>query len=123
MWRNIDYNYDYGGCNGKRKNSNSKDIPISLLNAIGISILKSYDDWLTKLQRGGEIEKKKVLLLSSILWTEARVVNKVLPVTEGSSREIMTERRTLLSTDSHNFSCFCGCRGMKIITTNSTTRL
>ena len=119
MWKNVDFNYDYGGSDSKKRVPESSDIPITLLNAIGVSVLSSFDKWLSNLQTGGDSKKKK----PAYLWSEARVVRKVLPVTEVSSKETIGEKRIFQPAVPHDSSCFCGCRGLRTMTTNSTTRL
>ena len=85
IWRNVDYNFDYTGVNGTRRNSKSNDTPISLLNAIGVSVFRSYETWLENTSKDtskdkvkvDEIEVKKV---TQLLHLSSSISSKIIPV-------------------------------------------
>jgi hypothetical protein len=109
VWRNVDYDFDYSQGNkanqppkGNINSAYSRSIPLTLLSAIGFSILASRRKWLQTLEQESRLTKvdlieQKNLVLLTTLFTRLKKF-RVFPSLQTPC------------TDIHSKSCFCGCR-------------
>ena len=96
IWRNVDYNFDYTGVNGTRRNSKSNDTPISLLNARGVSVFRSYETWLENTSKDTSKDKVKADEI------DVKKVTQLLPLSSSISSKIIPVKTTSQNSTSNN---------------------